>query len=55
MDDSGRRDFLTSVFTAGVAAALGGPLSAAAPAPPVRRRMTIDLICGNLGVKVTQR
>src|SRR6266498_4635290 len=55
MDDRGRRDFLTSAFTAGVAAALGRPLSAAAAGPAVRRRMTIDLICGNLGVKATQR
>jgi sugar phosphate isomerase/epimerase len=55
MDDPGRRDFLTCAFTAGLVAALGRPLSAAAAEPSARRRMTIDLICGNLGVKATQR
>src|SRR5687768_330300 len=55
MDDPGRRDFLTCAFTAGLAAALGRPLSAAAAEPSARRRMTIDLVCGNLGVKATQR
>src|SRR6188474_1082792 len=53
MDHPGRREFLTSAFTAGLAVTLGRPLSAATS--PVRRRMTIDLICGNLGVKATQR
>jgi len=46
---------LTSAFTAGLAAAWGRPLFAAAAEPSARRRMTIDLICGNLGVKATQR
>ena len=54
MSHPGRREFLTSAFTAGVAVALSRPLSAAAE-PSVRRRMTIDLSCGNLGVKATQR
>jgi sugar phosphate isomerase/epimerase len=53
MEHHGRREFLTSAFTAGVAAALARPLAAAEP--PARRRMTIDLVCGNLGVKATQR
>ena len=62
MNDRGRRDFLAGLVTSGVAAALGQPAGAAADgaAPStaestVRRRMTIDLICGNLGVKATQR
>jgi sugar phosphate isomerase/epimerase len=53
-----RRDFLGGLLTAGVAAALEGTRASAgveAAEPPVRRRMTIDLICGNLGVKATQR
>src|SRR6185503_498945 len=49
----GRRDFLTRVVGGAVAAAFARPTSAAEP--PARRRMTIDLICGNLGVKATQR
>ena len=49
----GRRDFLARVLTGGVAAALGRTALSAAPA--VGRRMTIDLVCGNLGVKATQR
>jgi len=53
MDHPGRRDFLTGLLTAGVATAIGRTPSAAAE-PPARRRMTIDLICGNLGVKATQ-
>jgi hypothetical protein len=54
MDDPSRREFLGNLMSAGAVAALGRtPASAAAP--PVRRRMTIDLICGNLGVKATQR
>ena len=55
MDDPGRRNFLAGVLTAGAASALAGTPWAAAAEPPVRRRMTIDLICGNLGVKATQR
>ena len=43
------------MLTGGVAAALGRTAWASAAEPPVRRRMTIDLICGNLGVKATQR
>jgi len=49
----GRRDFLTGMLAGGLAAALGR--TARADEPPVRRRMTIDLVCGNLGVKATQR
>jgi sugar phosphate isomerase/epimerase len=49
----GRREFLAGMLTGGVAAALGRTGLSAEPA--VRRRMTIDLICGNLGVKATQR
>ena len=39
----------------GVATTIGRPCGAGAAEPPARRRMTIDLICGNLGVKVSQR
>jgi sugar phosphate isomerase/epimerase len=50
----GRRDFLAGMLGGGLAAAFGR--TAQAEAPPVRRRrMTIDLVCGNLGVKATQR
>jgi sugar phosphate isomerase/epimerase len=55
MDHPDRRDFLAGMLTAGVATAFGRTPAAAAAAPPARRRMTIDLICGNLGVKATQR
>ena len=49
----GRRDFLAGML-GGLAAGLG--TTARAGQPPVqRRRMTIDLVCGNLGVKATQR
>jgi len=52
-----RRDFLARMLTGGAAAALLGRAGAsrATVEPPRRRRMTIDLICGNLGVKATQR
>ena len=53
MGDRRRRDFLAGMLTGGVAAALGRTAFSAEPA--VRRRMTMDLICGNLGVKATQR
>ena len=48
------------MVTSGLAAAVGARTAwAGAPGasaePPERRRMTIDLICGNLGVKATQR
>jgi sugar phosphate isomerase/epimerase len=49
----GRRDFLTGMLAGGLVTALGR--TARADEPPVRRRMTIDLVCGNLGVKATQR
>jgi sugar phosphate isomerase/epimerase len=49
-----RREFLAGLVGAGVATAFPAPARAQAAAPP-RRRMTIDLICGNLGVKATQR
>jgi sugar phosphate isomerase/epimerase len=56
MRHHGRRDFLTGMLTGGAAFALGRTAGAAPSSePPVRRRMTIDLICGNLGVKATQR
>jgi sugar phosphate isomerase/epimerase len=55
MAEPSRRNFLTGVLTAGAASALGRAPWAAAAEPPVPRRMTIDLICGNLGVKATQR
>jgi sugar phosphate isomerase/epimerase len=55
IDDSprGRRRFLTGMLASGVVAAAGPSARAADPAG--RRRMTIDLVCGNLGVKVGQR
>jgi sugar phosphate isomerase/epimerase len=49
-----RRDFLAGMVGAGLAAVLGRPARAEEP-PARRRRMTIDLVCGNLGVKATQR
>jgi sugar phosphate isomerase/epimerase len=55
MHDRGRRRFVAGMLTAGAASALGRASGAAAAEPPLRRRMTIDLICGNLGVKATQR
>jgi sugar phosphate isomerase/epimerase len=54
MDDPSRREFLGNLMSAGAVAALGRTGVAAAAEPAVRRRMTIDLICGNLGVKATQ-
>jgi sugar phosphate isomerase/epimerase len=49
-----RRHFLLGMVGGGLAAAFGR--TAPAEEPPVRRRrMTIDLVCGNLGVKATQR
>jgi sugar phosphate isomerase/epimerase len=51
-----RRDFLAGLLTGGAAVTLGRGARAAEPsAPAPKRRMTIDLICGNLGVKATQR
>lgn len=49
-----RRDFLAGLLGGGLAAAFGRTARAAEP-PVRRRRMTIDLVCGNLGVKATQR
>jgi sugar phosphate isomerase/epimerase len=50
-----RRDFLTGMLAGGAALALARTAGAApSSAPPAGRRMTIDLICGNLGVKATQ-
>ena len=48
-----RRDFLAGMLGGGLAAAFGR--AAWAEGPPIGRRMTIDLVCGNLGVKATQR
>jgi sugar phosphate isomerase/epimerase len=53
MRDRSRRDFLAGMLTASLAAATGRTARSAEPAP--RRRMTMDLVCGNLGVKATQR
>jgi sugar phosphate isomerase/epimerase len=50
---AGRREFLAGIVGGGVVAVLGRPARAAQS--PARRRMTIDLVCGNLGVKATQR
>jgi len=55
MCHQGRRDFLTGMLAGGAAFALGRTAGAApSSAAPAGRRMTIDLICGNLGVKATQ-
>lgn len=52
--DPGRREILAGLLGGAVAAAFGRAGSAAEPSAP-RRRMTLDLVCGNLGVKATQR
>jgi sugar phosphate isomerase/epimerase len=49
-----RRDFLAGMLRGGLAVALGRR-ARAAESPVRQRRMTIDLVCGNLGVKATQR
>jgi sugar phosphate isomerase/epimerase len=49
-----RREFLAGLVAGGVAGARGRPARAAEP-PAARRRMTMDLVCGNIGVKATQR
>ena len=54
MDTSGRRGFVAGMAASGLLAGLGGSVRADA-AGPRPRRMTRDLICGNLGVKATQR
>lgn len=50
---SDRRHFLAGLLGGGLAAAFGRTTWAAES--PAARRMTIDLVCGNLGVKATQR
>lgn len=57
MKKPGRRDFLTGMLMGGVAATLGHTRAARAATAeaPLPRRMTMDLVCGNLGVKATQR
>src|SRR5258706_3665693 len=54
MDTTGRRGFMAGMAASGLLAGMGRSLLAdeAGPRP---RRMTRDLICGNLGVKATQR
>src|SRR5260221_9435504 len=53
MHTSGRRGFVAGMAASGLLAGLRGRVRAEA-AGPRRRRMTRDLICGNLGVKATQ-
>ena len=51
----GRRGFLAGMLGGGLAAVLPRAARAAEEPPVQGRRMTIDLICGNIGVKATQR
>jgi sugar phosphate isomerase/epimerase len=51
---SGRRQFLAGVVGGGLGLAFARTARAEEP-PARRRRMTIDLVCGNIGVKATQR
>jgi sugar phosphate isomerase/epimerase len=54
MSEETRRRFLATLGSGAFAVAAGSNL--ALPAPAARpRRMTIDLVCGNIGVQVTQR
>ena len=53
MHRSGRRGFVAGMAASGLLAGLGGSVRAEA-AGPRPRRMTRDLICGNLGVTATQ-
>ena len=55
MIDPSRRECLTGIVASGLAAALAPAGAAAQPAAAPRRRMTRDLVCGNLGVKANQR
>ena len=54
MIDLSRRQCLAGIVAGGLTAALAPPLGAQETAAP-RRRMTRDLVCGNLGVRATQR
>ena len=54
MGTIGRREFVAGMAASGPLAGLGGSARAQF-AGPRRRRMTRDLVCGNLGVKATQR
>lgn len=54
MIDLGRRRCLAGMVAGGLTAALA-PRLGALEAAAARRRMTRDLVCGNLGVKATQR
>jgi sugar phosphate isomerase/epimerase len=49
-----RRHFLATLGS-GAFAAAAAPARSLAAAPARRRRMTLDLVCGNIGVKVPQR
>jgi sugar phosphate isomerase/epimerase len=51
--ERGRREFLAGLLGGAASAAWARTARGAAPAAP--RRMTLDLVCGNLGVKATQR
>lgn len=49
-----RREFLAGLAAGGAFGALARVARAAEPSP-AGRRMTMDLVCGNIGVKATQR
>ena len=50
-----RREFLAGLAAAGGALGAFARVARAAEPPPAARRMTMDLVCGNIGVKATQR
>ena len=54
MREQTRRLFLATLGSGAVAVAAAPGRAFGAPAAP-RRRMTLDLVCGNIGVKVPQR
>ena len=54
MGTSGRRGFVAGMAASGLLAGIGRNARADKPEPR-KRRMTRDLICGNIGVKATQR
>jgi sugar phosphate isomerase/epimerase len=56
MNDLTRRDFIQHTLTASLAvgASVAG-LSAAPAAEPKNRKMTVDLVCGSIGVSADQR
>lgn len=53
MGEHTRRDFLETLGSGALLAAAGRAGAEGAPARP--RKMTLDLVCGNIGVKVPQR